>query len=424
MGSNASRITLYLTALLIGLLPAWMILLPLDMTSDPEGWQVFVRANSFAVPLAQLIFVMLAMGTCFSPFKSFRDLPRTTKAALLVWVVISFIISFQAGKDYLLASIGMLKLGLAALFLLALISLQTNFGTPFLLRLWISLGLGIILFASLWTIHIFLVSPQGEDWIYRIPGVNNVRHTGHFALAGVIAGLFSFIAFRNSPNPWLRWALPLMFSATGLGLALWTGSRGPLLAAVITMFSTFFFAAFQRRSIATFCVASAMLATFTVAMLPIPHPIYGIERALGIADVSAAAGHDSSSGRTLLWSGTIEKISQKPMLGWGVNQFVVSGPSKPVSFFHPHNYPMQLLFAGGIVSVLLTLLIFIPALRRWNWPYINGPSAAGVGGVIGILVYSLYDGALYFSYPIVIFLVAIASSIAPGSEQPGRDMSG
>jgi len=91
--------------------------------------------------------------------------------------------------------------------------------------------------------------------------------------------------------------------------------------------------------------------------------------------------------------------------------------------FHPHNFPLQLMFSGGIVSVLLVLMIFIPSLKRWKWPCVNGQNAAGVGGVIGILVYSMYDGALYFSYPIIIFVIAIATSIPPSTPQPDRGAS-
>ena len=424
MGYSAPLNKASLAAILIGLLPVWMILLPLDMTSDPEGWQVFVRANSFAVPLAQLLFVLLAMATTFSPFRSLQQLPSLTKAALLAWLVITCFVSFQAGKDHLMTSIALFKLSMAGLFFLALINLRTTLGSSFLVRLWVSLGIGVVLYIMFWTIHIFLVSPQGDDWIYRIPGINNVRHTGHFAIAGVLAGLFTFIAFLNHPNIWLRWALPLLFSSVGLGLALWTGSRGPFLASLFTIFVTFCIAGSNRKDLATFCVASTLAAAAAVAFLPVPHQIYGLAGATGIADVSEQASSDVSSGRTVLWSSTVTKIQERPLLGWGLNQFGKFGPAVPVNFLHPHNLPLQMLFSGGIVSVLLTLLIFVPALRRWGWPYLKGPNAAGVGGVVGMLVYSLYDGALYFSYPTMVFLVAIATSISPGSTQHDPDMSG
>jgi O-antigen ligase len=423
MTNNALPAKAVLAAILIGLLPSWMILLPLDMTSEPDGWQVFVRTNSFAVPSAQLLFVLLAMATTFSPFRSIRALPHLTKTALLIWVIVTGYVSFQTGKDHISASIGLFKLFVSGLFFLALVNLRTIFGSRFLLILWGALGVGTLVYVVLWTIHIVLVSPQGNEWVYRIPGVNNVRHTGHFAITALVAGLYTFIAFRRNKHLWLRWILPLSFSIAGLGLILWTGSRGPLLASAVTMFATFCIARWRKR-IATFCVVTAVAATAVVALLPLPHEIYGIAGATGLADVSVPGVHDPSSGRTELWTGTIAKIAQKPLLGWGVDQFGASGPSLSSRPLHPHNFPLQFLFAGGMLSALLVLAMIFPALRQRQWPYTKGASAASVAGVIGLLVYSLYDGVLYFSYPTMIFLVAIASSTAPALKQPGPGKSG
>ena len=424
MNGNALHTREYVAVILIGLLPAWMILLPLDMTSDPEGWQVFVRSNSFAVPLAQLMFVLLAMSIRFSPFKSIRQLPHITKAAVLIWLIVAGFVSFQEGKDHLSALIGLVKIIIASLFLLALVNLRVTYGSRLLSILWIAVGTGAVLYTALWTIHIFMVSPQGDEWIYRIPGVNNVRHTGHFAIAGVIGGLSTLLAFRNNPNIWLGWILPSFFAIAGLGLALWTGSRGPLLASLMTMFVTICVAVQQRKVVAGFCVVVVLATTATVALLPVPHPIYGIAGATGFADLSQSAGYDASSGRTELWKGTMAKIAERPMLGWGLNQFGTVEFSKKDSYLHPHNYPLQLMFSGGLFSVLVLLLIALPVVKQSDWRLIKGPGAAGVGGVVGIVIYSLYDGSLYFSYPVMIFLVAIATSIQPASKPPVDDRSG
>jgi O-antigen ligase len=411
MHNDSFRMRMGVAAILLGLLPAWMVLAPLDITSAPEGWQIFVRTNAFAVPLVQLVFILSAMSGSFSPFRAVQELPFISKFALVLWLILAIFVSFQPGKDYLLASIGMARLMVAGLFFLALIDVLRTAGTRFTQIIWLSIGAGTLLWTLLWALHIFLNSPQDGEWISRIPGVNNVRHIGHFAFAGVTAGLVCLITMRDRANMWLRWVLPISFGAVSFGLSLWTGSRGPLLASLVVVTATFFLAVGHRKAIAKFFAASALLSTAVVAILPLPHPIYGIAEATGMADVTAKAGHDTSSGRTALWSGTIEKISQRPLLGWGINQFLKSGPSEPASPFHPHNLPLQMLFSGGVFSVLLTLLICIPTLRRWGWPYTQGESAAGVGAVVGLLVYALYDGTLYFSYPITIFLVAIASSI-------------
>ena len=424
MGSNTLRITLYPTALLIGLMPVWMVLLPLDMTSTPDSWQVFLRAFSFAVPVVQLIFILFAMHKYHSPFRAIAQLPGWTKAALLVWLIVASFLSFQPDKDHLQAAIGLAKLVVAGLFFLALIDMARALVSRFILALWICLGFGTLLYLLLWTVHILMVSPQGDEWVIRVPGVNNVRHTGYFAFASVIAGLFTLLSFHDSPNLYRRWGLPMLFALAGLAMALWTGSRGPLLASLVAFAATFGAAAANRKIVATLFISSALAAAVLVSVMPVPHPIFGIAGATGWADVSAvSAGADASSGRKELWAGTVDRIAQRPVTGWGLAQFAKFGTSKPDTFFHPHNFPLQLLFSSGISGALLLCLTFIPALRRWGWPYTKGPGAAGVGGVMGMMVYSLYDGALHFSYPIMIFIVAIASSIAPAPTQREPDRS-
>lgn len=418
MGDATSRKQAAFAALLIGLAPVWMVLFPLDITNDPLGWQIFVRVHSFALPVIQLMFVLIAMGIGFSPLISISRLPRLSKAAFIIWIALATVVSFQAGKDHLSATIGLLKLLMAALFMLALIDLRNLFGNRFLLILWISIGCGTLLYILLWTVHIQALSPRGEEWIVRIPGVNNVRHTGHFAFASVTAGLFCLLALRDSPQILLRWALPLLFGSVGLALSLWTGSRGPLLACAITIIATFCIAVQQRRTVAIFFIGSALVATTTVLLLPTPHKAYGIAGATGIADVAVQSEHDASSGRGELWTGTIAKIYEKPLLGWGINQFDTFGPSR---LLHPHNLPLQMMFSGGIMSILLITLILVPVLRHWQWPDWNGSSVAGVGCIVGMLAYSMYDGALFFSYPTMIFLIAIATSVKSPEELTSAD---
>ena len=416
--NDRTTIVSSLAAISIGFMPVWMVLLPLDITSDPENWQIFVRGNFLAVTLVEMLFVLAAMLGVFSPFNAIKQLPTLSKIAILIWISVTCLVSFQPGKDDLATFIGLLRLLSAALFFLALISLKNSLGPSFMISLWQAIGLGFLLYVGLWSFHIYINAPQGDDWVTRIPGVNNVRHTGHFAFAGICAGLFGLISLQGGRHVWSKWALVVSFGSTGLGLALWTGSRGPFLASLTAVLVTFCVAAEHRKKIAGFFVLSALAATAVVSLLPVPHQIYGIYGATGAADIAEIDQADGSSGRTELWSGTMDKILERPIFGWGLNQFDASGPSKPAHFFHPHNSPLQIMFSGGIVSILLVVFMIFPALRRWSWPYTGGSSAAGVGAVVGILVYSLYDGALYFGYPIMIFLVAVVSSIAPITTHP------
>jgi O-antigen ligase len=423
MDNRIARAIGIFAALLIGMTPVWMVLAPLDITSHPVGWQVFVRMHSFIVPFVQLVVVVTVMAIGFSPFGSIRTLPRITKIGLFIWAAIATTVSFQPDKDHLSASIGLMKLAIAGLVLLALIDLRSLFRTRLLLTIWIAVGFGMIFYVVLWTLHIAMLSPQGDEWVIRIPGVNNVRHTGYFAFAGFTAGLMCLITFQRSPITAFRWGLPLLFGSVSVGLSLWTGSRGPLLASVTTAFMVFCIARPLRRRVVGFFLGSAVAALVVVSALPVPHEIYGISGATGAADISAETEHDASSGRKELWANTVGKIVQRPFFGWGLHQFAELGPSAPGRFFHPHNLPLQMLFSGGVASVVLTFFIFFPALKTWQWPYRRGIGAAAVSCLVGMLAYSMYDGALFFSYPIMIFLLAIATSIKPPVMRSARDTS-
>ena len=92
MHNDSFRTRMGVAAILVGLLPAWMVLAPLDITRAPEVWQLVVRVNAFAVPMIQLIFILLAMGGSFSPIHAVRELPFISKFALALWFVIASVV--------------------------------------------------------------------------------------------------------------------------------------------------------------------------------------------------------------------------------------------------------------------------------------------------------------------------------------------
>ncbi len=416
-----SRLLQWALALLIGGAPVWMVLVVWDFASQREAWQIFVRSNSFAIPLIEFIVTLIAMSTGFSPLLAIGKLPRLTKIALLFWLLIVVSTSFQQDNDYLGAAIGSMKLFFAALFFLALVELRRTGNEKLFNVIWVNVGVGIVIYFLLWMLFIGITSPTGEEWVIQVPGVNNVRHIGHFAFAGFCAAIVCLMLFQNHADILWRWVFPIFLATLCLGMALWTGSRGPTLAMLLSMSVVVALGSGFRRQLCSFFVTAALLSTSIVALLPVPHPIYGLFGATGIVDLEAGASHDASSGRTKIWIETIDKIQEKPLFGWGLEQFSASGPNDTIGMRHPHNFPLQLLFSGGIVCSLLAALIAFSSLRNWQWPYRNGIGLAGTGCVAGLVFYSMYDGTLFFSYPIMLFLLAIATSINPSEQQYALD---
>jgi len=416
-----SRMVELAAAALIGGAPVWMVLIVWDFTDQRAGWQIFIRGNSFVIPLIELAFVLIAMAIGFSSRRAIVNLPGLTKIATLLWLPIVAVTSFQASNDLLGATIGLAKLFCATLFMLALVELRRAGHDRLFAVIWVGVGLGVACYLPIWMLFIAITKPAGNEWITLAPGVNNVRHIGHFAFAGYFAAVACLILFRDHARFAWRWAAPVLLASLSLGMILWPGSRGPTLAAILGMILVILLGAGFRRQLCLFFISSAFISTAVVATLPVPHPIFGIVESTGIADVQAGSDHDASSGRTELWRETIKKIEDKPLFGWGVEQYSALGPTFLHGTRHPHNFPLQILFSGGIISTLLAALIIFPALRRWRWPYHDGIGLAGTGCVSGIIVYSMYDGTLFFSYPIMLCILAIATSVNPAAQRHDPD---
>jgi O-antigen ligase len=199
----------------------------------------------------------------------------------------------------------------------------------------------------------------------------------------------------------------------GLAFILWTGSRGPLLAVIVVTLCCFALFWNERRSIALYAFISIGLAIAIASLLPLPNPIYGVWQAFGLADVKSETLNAASSGRLETWKYTFEEALKRPFFGWGVNQYNHFLPDAREQLFHPHNYPVQLLFAsgfGGAALLLVAVLAFVlPRLRTItsDGQKFNGAFA------LTLLFYSLYDGILYFAYPMMIFTLVFIGCLQP-----------
>jgi O-antigen ligase len=418
--AGPSRLFRLAAPVLIGGGAVWMVALPADYPYTHAGWAMFARRHSLAIPLAEFAFVLAAMSASFSPVRALNGLPVITKIALVVGVILSVLVSFQPQKDHVSAAIGITKLLITGLFLLALVDARKSTDEHFFSRIWLGLGCGTVIYVVLWIAQIHISPPNGDEWAFNLPGVNNIRHVGQFGFVGFFAGVVCLFFYRRHPNTLWRWCVPLLFATTGWGLSLWTGSRGPVLASTFGVIVLVILGVGFRRQLICFTIASVVVASISIAFLPVPHSTYGMWGATAVSDLQEGRGHDASSGRWKMWKEAKAKVQQKPLLGWGIEQFATSGPDDTLQTRHPHNYVLQILFSGGLVGLSLAAVVIFTVLRRWRWPYYGGIGLAGFGCVVAMLLYSLYDGALYFSYPIMIFVLAITTSIDPQQPAPDR----
>lgn len=141
-----------------------------------------------------------------------------------------------------------------------------------------------------------------------------------------------------------RWAL-LAASVLAADLVL-TKSRGPILAAAVSITFLLVTAGQWRRALAGACIAG-------LGWLLLPAQLRG--------------GYIRAwePGRLPVWQQTLREITERPLFGHGLGANLASGPGSDASF--PHNLFLSLLFYSGAVGLALFCgLIALLAARLWQ----------------------------------------------------------
>jgi O-antigen ligase len=96
-----------------------------------------------------------------------------------------------------------------------------------------------------------------------------------------------------------------------------------------------------------------------------------------------------SSGRTFAWPFVLEKIAERPAIGYGRNAMQRTGLSSMLllnygeSFPHPHNAYLQWIFDNGILGAIPVFALFIIVIRRSKILFDDDsdPTFVAVGGM-------------------------------------------
>jgi O-antigen ligase len=409
-------------ALLIGLVPLAMVLLPWDFGSEMTTYRGFMRGTSSSVTIMQALVAVFAFSKGFKIIPALISLPDSIKIGLMLFWATCVISAVTVAPLPALSSLGMLQLVMHLLFVLSLIHLLSAASSGVHCDIWNAVGWGIIGYAILCLANIILYHPQRNDWVWFVPALTNIRWIGFFALAGFCSGLGALVVSPTGRIERRQIALSLLFCTLSCFLALWTASRGAVLAIIIA--SAFaIYARKDRKALVTIILLASMTATAVAAALPVPHYLYGIDRLFGSA-VTANDVNSFSSGRVLLWTETIEKIVIRPAIGWGIDQFRFAGPEATLGLRHPHQSILQLLFATGAVGALALVLIAIPLLRCLPITVASSSQTAAGSYLVAGTAYGLYDGFFYYAYPVMVYLAAIALLVKPQFAPPANDRSG
>jgi O-antigen ligase len=408
--------------ILVGFAPIFMIILPWDIGPEMNPYRGLMRGLSLSVTLLELTFVLLAIIRGFSIISTVRRMPEWSKAGISLSLALILFGAVYSAKSPILALIGFAKLVTHALFFFAVIDRIKLWQSKQLDRLWAVIGIGLIAYWAAWLTIFWVIPPAPSDWLLLVPGVTNVRSLGFFALAGFFAGMATASGDAHH-NRRVQYLLGLTISVAALVMVIWTGSRGGLLA-ILSGLGFLLLADHRLRLwLAKFSALGLLLAMIISLPLPVVHPSYGGERIIS-SSTPTNKGTEITSGRREMWENTAKKISEKPLTGWGVEQFAISGPEQTLGYKQPHNMILQLLFSTGLLGALAALLIIAPFLPMINRNLSTPHRRAAWGYFIGALTFGLIDAAFYYTYPVMVFLVALAILLTPTPSPTASDRSG
>lgn len=388
---------------LLFLLPLFMAIVPWDLFGNTNWRSVIVRTYSLHVTMFHILFIPVGILAGCSVFAEWHRLPYIVRNSLFGLLATSLFTIFAVAPNKSNAIISLLQLVLVFLFFLTFSFIVRGQGKAFVDRLWFSLGAGIIAYLVFWAITLVVRWPPEIEWIMAaVPGMSNVRSIGFFSLVAFCAG----ISVANSELRY-RYIIAAIFIVCGAwGSALWTGSRGPVLAIVLAGLFYILVSPGSKKWNFVLVFGSLIVAVILVYPIPYESDIYGLQSLLlgnQKGDLNSV-----SSGRVEIWKNLLVKFLDNPIFGIGLDQYYQPGSNLEWSVKQPHNWPIQIIFSTGIFGFTLLLLVLKNTIRidsdLINFKY-NLPFSVFS---FGFLIYSLYDGVAYYLYPITIAAIVLS----------------
>ncbi len=401
--------------ILIFLTPALMAILPWDFGRDMTPYRALMKGNSLPVTLVELAIIIAGMQKNISPLQAIARSPMSSKIAGCLLLSLIATTTIFIAVEPATATLGILTLLVHLLFALTVTIWAGTCGTFTRRNICAAIGWGVVLYCLIWLAAVIVQWPTGEEWVFNVPGMPNVRGIGFFGVAAFFAGTGSLPEDENAA--YVKYASAFLFGTIGLGLAIWTGSRGSLVAIIAAAFLLFVFSKKWRAKLTAYLLGTALLAGIVTYPLPDESPSYSVFR---VVENGAYNSVDISSGRIGLWKETVGKIVQQPLTGWGIDQFKMSGPQSTLGLKQPHNIFLQMLFSVGLIGTILALIAGLPLFWKLRRRDDDAPIIASWGCLIATLVFGLYDAAFYYAFPVMILLMAMAAIIQKPPSATGR----
>lgn len=384
-----------------------------------ESNVAFAAVRLFAVPvlIIELCTVLLSLQLGWRPIEQGKSLSITTRGLIVGLLAIAFGTAIFAAPRPQAAIIWTEISLLHLLFGFAVAHLARE-ATEFERRLiWPAVVVGLSIFAIMLMLFVNTSHAASFDWRYLGFAVSNVRQLGYYSAIGTAAALGLAIRGRGVDQ-----AAYVLAGSLTLSIALWSGTRGALVALALALLLLVLLlpAARSVRSLFLALSMSAVAMLIAVQLSP-PNPHYGFGRLA--SSVAAPTMNELSSNRLVVWHDAWESFLSRPFFGFGEAQFGFVRPELGAIYLHPHNLLLQLLLQWGIAGTAISAALAVIAIRA-------GRGAASGNAMlvipaafvaITIAIYSLFDGALFHTYPVMMFAASVGILVSSGAHRPEID---
>lgn len=403
--------------LLIAAAPVLMAILPWDFGPDLPPARTFLLAYSIPILVVELAVILFAFRNQFSPFSAIAALPIWAKVGLIVLLLIAAATTFLVAHIVVQSFLSGLTWMIHLLFAFSVVYLAKRKILTVNAQTWFVLSLGVAAYAAMLAIFIWF-TPNRDlyRWEGMLPGLPFVRHIGPYALTGFLAAFaLAGISLHRS-----RYWLGVLLGSIGIGLGIWSGTRGALFAIIVAMLLAFIaFPSLRNRQILRWLILTCLGGTsLSLAYIP-PASSFGLFRVI-TASQQTDPGR-LSSGRTALWAATAQKVAERPWFGYGERQFNYVVLHQQQGLIQPHNVLLQIALQWGLVGAacFFSMVAMLCAAFYRKAIRIGEEAIPAFLIVTAILVYSLYDAALFYPYPIMMAVFCIAAILG----RPDEDAS-
>ena len=392
---------------ILAFLPIAVVLIPWDFGPSEDQYRQLMAGHS----LSTIVIELLIFITLFKNENLVSDfLKRCSRMDRIVGMIFLLTISYSflfVSASKILFILGFLALFIHLLFSVSLFKNMRGVDQQTQQLFWLVLGMSVIGYTGLWAADFLQFRPSERDWIDRVPGVTNIRWAGFFWLSIFAAG------FASINVSGLKYFLRAgFFGAFGLTMTLWTGTRGSLLAIAFGTFCAIILSPVYRKRIVKYSLMSLAWAILINTILPVPHQQYGMDRIFSKSRIDQAANR-VGSGRTELWTNTLEIVKNHPFVGHGVDQYQKMGPKETLGFKGPHSLLLQILFSVGLIGALTFIYCTWRFLRIFRLDIKFPHQLAALVFFTGGCLYSVYDNFAYYPYSIAISTIAIFMLFKP-----------